>query len=90
MMVENDAKGRNSAGKRHKNSAKRPQGFDGLAQEEKFIRAAALEAFCLLRSAEMQNVVRQKEESPEGNFSINPRGLLMPGPHQRSLLPAER
>ncbi|MEX5384762.1 hypothetical protein WCE10_17010 [Cronobacter muytjensii] len=90
MMVENDANGRNSAGKRRKNSAKRPQGFDGLAQEEKFIMAAALEAFCLLRSAEMQNVVRQKEESPEGNFSINPRGLLMPGPHQRSLLPAER
>ncbi len=52
--------------------------------------AAALEAFCLLRSAEMQKVVRQKEESPEGHFSINQRGPLMHQHRQRSLLPAER
>ncbi|EOW6646655.1 hypothetical protein ACOZ0N_003629 [Cronobacter muytjensii] len=45
MMVENDAKGRKSAGKRRKNSAKRPQGFDGLAQEEKFIRRRRLRLF---------------------------------------------
>ncbi|EOC1289332.1 hypothetical protein ACI09O_003463 [Cronobacter muytjensii] len=45
MMVENDANGRKSAGKRRKNSAKRPQGFDGLAQEEKFIRRRRLRLF---------------------------------------------
>ncbi|EGL73446.1 protein hok [Cronobacter sakazakii E899] len=35
-------------------------------------------------------MVRQKEESPEGNFSINQRGPLMHRHHQRSLLPAVR
>lgn len=65
IMVGNNANDRKAAGKRRKNSVKRPQGFDRLAQKRRFIMAAALEAFCLLRSAEMQNVVRQKEESHE-------------------------
>ncbi len=40
------------------------------------IMAPALEAFCLMPLAVMPVVLRQKEESPEGNFSINQQGQL--------------
>ena len=40
--------------------------------------ATALEAFCFMTFGGFVTVVvRQKEESPEGNFSINQRGILM-------------
>ncbi|MBK0079804.1 hypothetical protein IAE49_10595 [Kosakonia sp. S58] len=38
--------------------------------------APALEAFCLMPLAVMLVVLRQKEESPEGVFSINQQGQL--------------
>ena len=40
------------------------------------IMAPALEAFCLMPLAVMPVVLRQKEESPEGDFSINQQGQL--------------
>jgi len=40
--------------------------------------AVALEAFCLMTFCGfVMVVVRQKEESPEGKFSFNQRGILM-------------
>jgi len=76
-----------STGFTKKNSVKRPHGSGGDGENEGGRMAAALEAFCLTESV---HVVRQKEESPEGQFSLTNEAHSDVRQHQDSLLPAAR
>ncbi|WP_349675248.1 DUF5431 family protein [Franconibacter helveticus] len=55
------------------------------------IVALALEAFCLMRSAEMRMCGEAERRKPRRSMFINQRGLLTTPKHrQSSLLPAAR